>query len=384
MKTPHCHLYLKKRCTGCTSLHLPYSEQLKEKEELVRGHIEDLLTNVSALKAIIGSPAQSGMRTSVKICLHADRHGERTLGLYQQGTRSVQHVTDCMVHAPEINSYLQSLSKSPVAPKFYNHQDRTFQREKVKFLVLRSNGDGAISVVISHTGVSKEVLLNWLGDTPISIYESWLTAKDGNAPIGMNTQHLAGQTAMAVTIAGKQHVIPPTSFFQANSSLCHALVSHTASFSANGDILLDLYGGFGAYSLFAAHQFKQAIVVDGNKSAISSIPKSIRLNKIQNVIGHASYCEDFLGRMSDVKRQRVTHMIVNPPRAGLSQSVTNKISKDFFPNLQAVHYVSCNPETLARDLRVLQEGNLLIKDVLPFDMFPHTEHVETVVRLHTI
>ncbi len=320
-------------------------------------------------------------RTSAKVCLHEDRNNKRVMGLYFHNSREVIDIKDCLVEASEIRQVIKMLGLKKLKLPFYNHLNPSFQKNRAKFLVLRANGRGEVAAVLSHTGLDKEHILAWFEGINIPLYESHLTPRDENAPIGEHTSHLAGPEKLITEIAGIKHSIPPTAFFQANYLLSHDLVHAATAFNSPGDILLDLYGGFGAYSLKSAKNFKHAIVIDGNKSAILAIPQSIRLNKIQNVVGFNTYCEDYLAKISPEKRARVTHCIVNPPRGGLSKYVANSLNLNFLPNLRELTYVSCNPETLARDLRIIVNENIKIHSIQLFDMFPHTDHVETVVKL---
>jgi len=148
-----------------------------------------------------------------------------------------------------------------------------------------------------------------------------------------------------------------------------------------GHTLLDLYGGFGAYSWAAAGGFSRIYLVDGNASAIAAAqghtPPLAGLTPV-----HASV-EDFFGRhLPEHAAQEVSHVIVNPPRSGLSPKVTNVLTSKMLPALKELVYVSCNLDTLMRDLRAIIRGSRLrLTSVQSFDMFPQTEHIEVVAKL---
>jgi tRNA/tmRNA/rRNA uracil-C5-methylase (TrmA/RlmC/RlmD family) len=133
-----------------------------------------------------------------------------------------------------------------------------------------------------------------------------------------------------------------------------------------------------------AGRFERIYVVDGNAAAIKTANEKAHAEGVANLEARATTCEAFLDGMPDDVAKRVTHVIVNPPRSGLSQRVVRRLDRRNFPRLKAIHYISCNPETLARDIAALtagKMGSLRLKSAQPFDMFPQTEHVEVVTRL---
>ena len=148
-------------------------------------------------------------------------------------------------------------------------------------------------------------------------------------------------------------------------------------------MLLDLYGGFGAYSLAAAAHFEKVIIVDGNGHAIDAARQTCLRLGITNVTAVHASVEDYLAkRLKADDRQAVTHIIVNPPRTGVSESAREELGRTHFPALEELTYVSCDLPTLSRDLDVItRKGRLRLAAVTPFDMFPQTDHIEVVARL---
>ncbi len=123
-------------------------------------------------------------------------------------------------------------------------------------------------------------------------------------------------------------------------------------------------------------------MVDGNAAAIRAAREHAVRSGRTEVSAVAATCEQFLSQqLTPEQAARVTHVLVNPPRQGLSPLVLKRLSRAHLPQLQAVHYVSCSPQSLARDLREMATHGLSVEAVQPFDMFPQTEHVEVVVRL---
>ena len=145
-------------------------------------------------------------------------------------------------------------------------------------------------------------------------------------------------------------------------------------FSSNG---YDLYGGFGAYSFAIIDRFKEIIVVDGNSAAVQAANAHAKEHGINNFKAVNDSCENFLEKKLSLEQaKRVTHLIVNPSRAGMSPNVLKAISPASLSCLKELHYISCSPPTFARDALSLMRFGLTLTDLVPFDMFPQTDHVE--------
>jgi 23S rRNA (uracil1939-C5)-methyltransferase len=182
-----------------------------------------------------------------------------------------------------------------------------------------------------------------------------------------------------VTIGGRAYQLGPLAFFQANAGLTPAFIQKITD-SLSGDELLDLYGGFGTYTFELQQMFKRIHLVDANPHAISAAQSKVVREGLPNIVPTQAPVETFLQEARGRLRQ-VTHVIVNPPRAGLSTRARTLL-RECLPSLRSFTYVSCNPETLLRDLSELSRKiGLTVTRVAGFDMFPQTKHVETVVHL---
>lgn len=397
---PPCRYF--RRCSGCTLLQMPYAKQVRDKtlalqDLVVAARLENAVPPVD-VRPLIPSPVPLGYRSSTKLCLNENSFGLRAIGLYERGSKTVVDIPECPVHHPRLNAIVRQWfgpdATVPVPAPFYDHTRRGFQPGKLKFATVRVDpgarqGKGQVGVVLSHTGVEPAALEEWarrLDTKNVSLHACLITPGDSDYVLTEATTHLAGPKEFGCQIAGMALRLHPLSFFQANALLTDAFVAKVIA-GLGGETLLDLYGGFGAYSLAAAASFKQVWVVDGNRAAIADA----RANAIE--LGHehvhtkALTVEDFVttprhGLNRSVERH-VTHVIVNPPRAGLSPTVRAFLGSERLPSLQHLVYVSCNPETLGRDLRSLASGRgrFRVEEIQGFDMFPQTKHVEVVAKL---
>lgn len=389
-----------RKCSGCPRLHLTPVQQWAGKAAMVAKHLQSALPRsasgeLKGLQPLVKSPLPFGYRTSAKLCLGEEVSGRRSIGLYKRDSKTVIDIPGCPVQHEQINLMLAKLfprQKPPAAP-FYIHT-RGFQEGKLKFLTIRTCPEtGESGLVISHTGVPRRALVQWLKILDlqrVSVFESVLTRADKDLVIGPECHHLLGKTSFCFAVAGHVFDLPPTAFFQANFSLTNRFVEHVTTWPKAGAVLttsaptlLDLYGGFGAYSLAAAGGFAKIYCVDGNAGAIKAAQAAATKYDYRHILPHHGSVEDFLrSHLSLGESQRVTQVIVNPPRAGLSAKVRAALGSPRLASLQRLTYVSCNPETLGQDLiELTRRGNWQVVSATPFDLFPQTEHVEVVVKL---
>ncbi len=396
--TQDCQHFFKRKCGGCSFLHIPYADQLAAKQQQVAGMLQSTFRSLSGrkkpdlkvvLRDIVPSHLAMGYRASAKFTLHEDKSGRKTVGLFTQGTRTVVSTTGCPANSELVNKLTQTLfaNIADTDLKCFDHSTTTFQKNRLKYLTIRtspSTGTMAhqTAIIISHTGIDKQALIKWIEATGLDqlcAYESRLTKEDGEALMGRLTKHLSGPKTFPYLLTDRTFRISPVSFFQANHSLAADLIKCATSFQKKGGILLDLYGGFGAYSFAVKDIFKEIIVVDGNPAAIQAAHAHAVDHGITHLIAVNESCETYLEkRMPLETANRITHLIVNPSRTGMSVDVIKSISLETLPLLQELHYISCSPPTFARDALSLIGSGLTLTEVVPFDMFPQTDHVELV------
>lgn len=345
----------------------------------------------SLIKAVVPSPLEHGYRTSGKLCLHEDEVGRKTIGLYERGTKKVAPIPECTVHHPEINKLVERLfgfGKKLPAP-FYQHTKKSFQAGRLKFVVIRYSPETKeFGLVISHTGVDREELKTWAAGLKlahVSLYESELKPEDDDLVMARETSYLAGPRTFRFQIGSSTFHIDPMAFFQANHSLAGKFIETIAGWH-KGQSLLDLYGGFGTYSFQASPGFERLTVVEANPHSIASAEEFKNRNTLSQVETKALSVEEFLKAfLKKDEAAAVSDIIINPPRTGITRTVIESLRSPRFQKLERLTYVSCDLTTLKRDLReILKDGLFVMEEALPFDMFPQTEHIETVVRLRRV
>jgi 23S rRNA (uracil1939-C5)-methyltransferase len=400
----HCEHFLKRHCGGCSYLHVSYKDQLVAKQQSVINMLNNVLRSLptknmpdlkKVVKNIVPSPLPMGYRASAKLTLQEDKGGRKVVGLFTQGRRTVVSTTGCPANSEVVNNIVDKLFANigSLDLKFFDHSTTTFQKNCLKYLTVRTSpstgsAPGQSAVIISHTGVDKQALIKWIeraGLEQLCVYESRLTKEDGEAITGRRTIHVCGPETFPYLLAERTFRISPVSFFQANHSLTALLIAFATDFKEDGDVLLDLYGGFGAYSFAAKDRFKEIIVVDGNGAAIKAANEHAKEHGINHLRAYADSCENFLEKkLSRATSQRITHLIVNPSRTGMSSDVLKALALESFPRLKELHYISCSPPTFARDSLSLFASGFALTDLVPFDMFPQTDHVEIAAKFFRV
>jgi 23S rRNA (uracil1939-C5)-methyltransferase len=295
------------------------------------------------------------------------------------------------VQDPAINKLVQALFPlgEPKIP-FYEHGQNAFQEGRLKFVTIRLNPAAtAFGVIVSHTGVALDALKKWREAIRIphavSLYACRLQKSDGDMVLGQQFEHVAGPETIPFQVGVATFHLPPMAFFQANRLLLDAFVREVVGVTeqtASGQTLLDLYGGCGGYAAQVAQKFAQVYVVDGNPHAIAGGRKYFQEVAQPHVTLESLYVEEFLAKLPEAQRHKVTHIISNPPRGGMSPEVLEQLQRRHLPNLKYLTFVSCSLLSLQKNLQLLRKKlNFTLERVVGFDMFPQTEHVETVVHL---
>jgi 23S rRNA (uracil1939-C5)-methyltransferase len=196
-----------------------------------------------------------------------------------------------------------------------------------------------------------------------------------NTILGKDYQTLAGEPFIEEEICGLRFKVSAASFFQVNPPVAEAIYKKAVELGelTGKEIVLDAYCGVGTLALIFAGKAARVIGVEPVGEAIVDAKENARLNQITHATFHCSVAERFIQHPSPVDVA-----VLNPPRKGCDKAVLERLA---ILKPRTIIYLSCDPATLARDLAILHEKNYKIEGVFPFDMFPQTVHVETLVKL---
>jgi 23S rRNA (uracil1939-C5)-methyltransferase len=349
------------RCGGCQLQHLSYAAQLKAKQQRVIDALERVGKLSVNVEPTIPSPSPWHYRNKIQM---PSRNG--ILGLYAMDSHDLVEVEACLIHCPLGEKVLKAV--------------RTLSIPHLKYLIIKTAiyTHEALVVLVTEKSLPKSIgekILKLLPEIKGVVQN--INPGTGNVILGKNFDVLAGEGVIEEHLCGLRFNISPASFFQVNPPQAEALYKRAIDLLnlTGKEVLLDAFCGVGTLSLIAASKAKQVIGVEIVPEAIRDAKENARINNIHNALFHCAAAEDYIRSVRGVDA-----VLLNPPRKGCEASLLEKL-KTLCP--EKIVYISCDPATLARDLKILSE-KYAVETVQPFDMFPQTSHVETVVLLKRI
>ena len=368
------------RCGGCQLSRMPYRAQLRAKQE----QVARLLEPFCAVEPILGMEHPLHYRNKVHAVLTVDKSGRPVSGVYAEGTHRVVPVTSCLIEDSRADRIIHTIVEMLPRYKLRVYNEYTHRGFLRHILIRTGEVTGQVMVVLVATGREfpggKAFTAELLSRHPeITTLVLNVNTRQTSMVLGKTDVVLYGNGWMEDELCGKTFRISPQSFYQVNARQCEVLYRtaiRLAGFTGK-EVLLDAYCGTGTIGLCAADHVKKLIGVELNADAV----RDARENALRNRTKNASFfCEDaghFMVKMAEAG-EPVDTVIMDPPRAGSDLRFLTSLLR-LAP--EKVIYVSCNPETLARDLTVLTQGGYRAETAVPVDMFPCTGHVETVVAL---
>lgn len=381
---PPCAIYY--NCGGCNMQHIAYQEQLNIKQKHVATTLQKQLGYEVAVNDVIQSPKQFGYRNKVQLPI-AMQNGKVVVGFFKPRTHEVVPLDTCPLHGEWLDDVLEAFLQ------FANEQNISVYNENTKTGVLRhlvvrtlQNNMSIVVVVNGKTLPKQEVLIELLQNhiDPAMQWSLFCNQNEmhNNVIMGKQTNLLHGKDTFFVEIMGLQVSVAPQSFFQVNDLIAHQIYEQVLELVKGQHVVIDAYSGAGVMTSLISKQTKRAVGIEIVPEAVSDANKLKQQNNLNNV---SHICADVrealpkvVAELSEQDKQSFV-VVLDPPRKGCEESVLQTL-KQQAP--KQIVYVSCNPATLARDLKILTDNKQYkIELVQPYDMFPQTGHVETVVQL---
>lgn len=378
VKSGSCPLY--KKCGGCQLQNLTYEQQLRYKQvKCIR-----LLGKFCRVGEIIGMENPYHYRNKVQAAFALDRHSNIISGVYQSSSHKIVPVTVCMTEdekADEIIGTIRRLLKNFKLRPYNEDTGRGFLRH---VLVKRGFKSGQIMVVLV-TGTrdfpkKKDFVATLLKIHPeITTVVQNVNNQKTSMVLGNRSEVLFGDGYITEQLGDFSFRISPKAFYQINPIQTEVLYNTTLEFAGltGKETVVDAYCGTGTIGIFASPKAKKVVGVELNPDAVKDARVNAKLNSAENTEFYNADAGEFLADAA-ASNEKYDVVIMDPPRSGSTVKFLNSVVK-LAP--KTVVYVSCNPETLARDLMFLVRNGYKVKKIQPVDMFPHTNHVETVVML---
>ncbi len=368
-------------CGGCSFQTLDYREELKFKKEKVRDVFKKFAHMDIEVKDVNASPSVYEYRNKIEIPLSKDLRNNLILGgLYRKNSHKVIPFSHCNISKPCLEKVL--FASIEVFNKYHlsTYEEKT-HKGLLRHLVIRCNKDDEVMLTIVTSEKSlphKDEIINELISKDLKIKSIILNVNDEitNVILGKKEFLLYGEPYILENILGLNFKVSSKSFLQINHDQCENLYKKAIDLVnlTKDDVVLDAYSGIGTIGLCLAKHVKCVHGVEIVKEAIEDAKENMKLNSIKNAYYEVGDAGKYLLTHKNIK---FDVMFVDPPRKGLSLDFINAI-KESLP--KKIIYISCHPATLARDVELLKDF-YEVKEVIPFDMFPRTSHVETIVSL---
>lgn len=376
VKCPHFN-----KCGSCNYLYMLYPFELKSKTEVLQ-----TLTNRSRLKMnvqpIVGMKEPYAYRNKLIISFGLSSKNEVLAGFYEALTHKIVHIESCLLHDEETNKLMKDIIQIVKKSRIMIY-DEDRQTGFLRHIVIRENKQKQFMIGIVCTGkefIGKKNFVKALVDKNpniVSVIQN-VNKRKTSVVLGDEEYVLYGKNYIEDTFDDLKFRISLKSFYQINQQQCLHLYQKAIDLLQlqGNEIVVDTYCGIGTITLYAAKYAKFVYGVEVNPKAIENAIENKRLNNTLNV---DFVCEDAGVYMQSLARQKkhVDVLIVDPAREGADDTFLQAVLK---LKPKKIVYISCNPETQMRDLKVLKQM-YYFKDIHSFDMFPRTSHIESVVLM---
>lgn len=371
-------------CLGCPLIAMRYGEQLRWKQQLVQAAFDGYLSLKEIVVPRLLTPErQLQYRTTAKLAV-AGTHVDPYIGIYRRASHDVVDLEDCPLHHPMINTVITVVREGISKLKVPVYQDKN-KTGILRYLVVRvseSSGEVMVTFVTARRAFNEihhlARLLQEKVPQVVVVCQN-VNSSEGNVIFGAHDHFLTKQQTIQDRIGQVELLISPRSFLQAQNDGARLLYETARDWAAldGSQHLLDLYCGIGGIALTLAPVSQQVLGVELNKEAVADAKRNARLNNAKNCHFEAGDVLELLDELIEDEKH-FNCIVLNPPRKGCDREVLDKVTT---LNPERIIYVSCSPQTLARDLDILVSKGYSCEKVQPVEMFPQTPHVENVALI---
>ncbi|SHK18566.1 23S rRNA (uracil1939-C5)-methyltransferase [Anaerobranca californiensis DSM 14826] len=382
---PKCKIY--DECGGCNLQHIEYQHQLEIKRKIV----EDAICRIGGFNEIPVKHVLTAGSENYRNKMQAPvgfSDGRVIAGFYKPKSHEIVPTDNCIIQHQKGNEILKKVVQIINQLKIQPYDERE-GKGIIRHIMSRvgiNTGQTMLVLVVTTTDFPQkeglvERIKKVLPDLTTLVFN--INNKKTNVILGTENVVSFGKGHIEEISQGIKFKISPLSFFQVNPKGMEVLYQRAVEYAGltGKERVIDAYCGLGSISLFMAKKAKEVLGIEIVPQAVRDAKENAKLNNIDNVTFIEGKAEDVMVDLAK-KGEKYDVVVVDPPRKGCEASLLAAI-KEIAP--QRVVYVSCNPATLARDLKILcEEGMYTIKEVQPVDMFPHTSHVECVVFMSRV
>lgn len=368
-----------KRCGGCNLRHIDYEETLNIKQNTVQNLVNKTLNNKINVNMVIGMGNPYNYRNKAQYPVGLDKNNEPVMGVYAKRTHEIIPMRNCMI-------------QNPLSERIANIIFHFFIQNNIP-IYNEKNGKGLLRHIVIKVGIrtheimcilvlngkelkkEKELVKLLIKEFPeVKTVVKNINVKNTNVILGNENEVIYGDGYIYDKLGDYTFKISPMSFYQINPVQTEVLYNTSiemANLSKN-ETLFDLYCGIGTIGIFASPYVKKVYGIEIVKQAIEDAKENASINDIRNIEFFVGDVEKVFENVLKKNSDKPDVIFVDPPRKGLDRHTIDNILK---VKPKKVIYISCNPASLVRDLKLLEE-KYDVREIQPVDMFPFTSHVE--------
>ena len=375
-------------CGACQLQFINYDAQLKYKKQIV----EDAMginkgdgNHWVEVKDVIASPKTKEYRHKIQYPVSETRDSKRILaGYYKPNSHELINIKYCPIQPEYCDKIIDFIRSASQECKISGYNEKKHSGD-LRHVVIRTsayNGKSLVILVVNSTRIFDKLkklaskIYNEL-DNIAGVGVNFNSQKT-NLILGKETQIIEGECFIEEKLCDKTFKVAADTFFQINPFTANNIFEYIKNYISNNfesPMILDAYAGISTFGICLSDVAKKVVTVEEVKASTDLASKIIKENGIKNVEIHNMDAGKFFEKELNTKKRSFDVVLLDPPRKGCTQESLDyayKLSKN------KIIYVSCNPATLARDLKYLVEKGCKVEFIQPFDMFPHTYHIENV------
>ena len=380
---PFCSM--QKVCGACQLQFIDYKYQLKLKKEIVIDAMHSICGSEIEIKDVIPSPKDREYRHKIQYPVSETQNSKRILaGYYKPASHELVNIKYCPIQPAYCDNIIEFIRTAAQEEGLSGYNEKKHNGD-LRHIVIRTSNYNQKSLVVLVVNSTK--VFDKLKKLAHRIYTELeniagvmvnFNSKKTNLILGENTELVEGEEFIEEKLCDKIFKVGAKTFFQVNPSSANNIFEFVKEYiSKNFDqpLVLDAYAGITAFGICLSDVAKKVVSVEEVKESVILADKILKENSIKNVELHNMDAGKFFEKELKTKGRKFDVTVLDPPRKGCSQE-----SLDYALKLTKgqIIYVSCNPATLARDLKYLIEKGCKVQFIQPFDMFPHTYHIENV------
>ena len=367
------------QCGGCRLRHMSYDEELRLKKQLVTDAVERIGGLDVTVADVVPSPGHIHYRNKAQLPVGTEQ-GEPAVGFFAARSHRLVSCENCLIQDERTDAASKALVEYMKETGADAYDEKT-HRGLIRHLYLRYGTEKTMVCVVTNgkklpnPKLLCEKMRNALGEA-VTVVQN-INCDKTNVVLRKEMIPLFGDGTITDRLCGLEFLISPHSFFQINHAQTEQLYQKALELSGvtERDTVLDLYCGIGTMTLLFAKRAKEVYGIEIVPQAVENARENAKRNGIANA---AFFCGDAKEAVVRFEKTPIDVVVIDPPRMGCSPELIETILH-IAP--KRIVYVSCNPATLARDMKLFSESGYSGKDVYPYDMFPRTSHVESVTML---